>query len=893
MTGVAPAPPPWRRALPLAALLALLVGAHGVLETARDALFLADQPVSLLPWLYLAVTAAVLAVTAVQTRLRRRGSGAGTLTATVLAGAGITAVLWYLSRNPTTVNVIYVWAALFSSLVFVQFWLAAVDVFDVSEAKQVFGPVAAGGLVGAVLGQAAARAMLEVSPPRTLLLLSAAVMVSAALLARQILRGADHRPPTPMEVTVMRAVPHYLRDPYFLLIALLALLPALAGTLIDFLFKATVASRVSQEAIPTTIANAYLVQSVLALGVELLLARWLLARAGVTRTLLLLPLALLASATGFLVVGGLAFALALRVLDAGLRPSLNRVGTELLYVPVSPAKRRLLKPSIDTLGQRGGQTVASVLLLLLMEMPRATVVVTGMLAVTAVAWLWVVRLLRPLYLGAFGAQLSEGRTDRTPDQDLSVGSAEVLVGALGAPDSRDVLSAMDLLATSGRLRLIPALILYHPDPEVVLAALTHFEDGRRPDVDALLPRLLSHADPGVRARAVERWPTSGQPPEALRPLAGEADPRVRTAALVVLSGMGDAPAIGAMERIARSGPLEDRRALAQSIADRPRPDLVHLLELLFASGDEETQAQALRSASQLAPPPEFIPTLIGLLPHSRLRHAAREALAAIGAPALTAVGKALLDPNTPYPVDRELAGTLYRFESADAAPYLLQRMAMPRGGVSRFRALRTLNRFRRDVPGLPLDRRSLERALSIELSSGLKNRTLRRQALGVGIPTTGLGGLLCDVLQEKETASLERAFRVLQLLFPGERLDRVYLGARSRSGRLRGAAQEVLVELLTSPWRDQFLVLLRDLQSEPTARSSTTSPERRADFVSALLAQSSAIVRVLAAHLVAESGWVETLPQLRSTLASLSGDNVRLVQGAIDRLERQVARAHG
>ena len=93
--------------------------------------------------------------------------------------------------------------------------------------------------------------------------------------------------------------------------------------------------------------------------------------------------ALLASATGFLVVGGLAFALALRVLDAGLRPSLNRVGTGLLYVPVSAAKRRLLKPSIDTLGQRGGQTLASVLLLLLMEMSGATFWIAGSLCIVA------------------------------------------------------------------------------------------------------------------------------------------------------------------------------------------------------------------------------------------------------------------------------------------------------------------------------------------------------------------------------------------------------------------------------------------------------------------------------------------------------------------------------
>src|SRR5262249_46647577 len=57
---------PLRRALPFATLLFLLVAAHGLLETARDGLFLMEQPVDRLPWLYLAVTAAVLILTPLQ-----------------------------------------------------------------------------------------------------------------------------------------------------------------------------------------------------------------------------------------------------------------------------------------------------------------------------------------------------------------------------------------------------------------------------------------------------------------------------------------------------------------------------------------------------------------------------------------------------------------------------------------------------------------------------------------------------------------------------------------------------------------------------------------------------------------------------------------------------------
>src|SRR5262249_15518180 len=263
------------------------------------------------------------------------------------------------------------------------------------------GLVAAGGLVGAVLGNGAARLLLVGLAPRTLLLASATLMLGAAALL--LVAAPPGRPVAhESEVPVLRALPHALRTHvYFRPLPALAVLPALAAIFIDFLFKATVAAHSSPAQIPATIATAYLVQSTIALAVELLVARVVLRKSGVTRTLLLLPLALLAVGAGFLVAGGLLVALALRTVDAGLRPSLNRVGTELLYLPISPSQRRILKPSIDALGQRGGQALGSMALLGLLRLPGTMTWVTGALVLATVAWIWVVRAIRPHYLARF------------------------------------------------------------------------------------------------------------------------------------------------------------------------------------------------------------------------------------------------------------------------------------------------------------------------------------------------------------------------------------------------------------------------------------------------------------------------------------------------------------
>ena len=892
ITGPAPG---GRRTVQLTVLLGMMVAAHSLLETARDSLFLARQPIERLPWLYLAVTVVVLPVTQLQALAGRRRGGSGALLATLIVSAAITLGFWATAEQTRSVSALYVWAALFSSIAFVQFWLVAVESFEVSEAKKVFGFIASGGLVGAVAGNALARLVLVAARPSALLLGSAGLMIGAAVLVRFIAAPARPAVQEP-EVPVLRAVPHYLRlDPYFRLLGLLALLPALSALLIDFLFKATVASHANAAQIPATVANAYLAQSVIALVVELLVARFLLRKTGVTRTLLLLPLALLAVGAGFLVAGGLVLALAMRVVDSGLRPSLNRVGTELLYLPISPARRRLLKPSIDALGQRGGQALGSVLLLALLQSPRATTWIGGALLLTALGWIWVVRALRPLYLKAFREQLGGARAGASlPELDLA--SAEVLVAALGSPDAGRVLGSLELLARGGRLGLIPALILYHPDPTVVRAALDLLATTGRADVAAMLPVLLRHGDPEVRAAAAKRWLASGQEHEPLRALVTDPDLRVRAAALVALSALPEGqPELDAMRAAILGGAADERRELARAIADSPRADLALLLGSLFESGDVAARREVLRAAREVPLPASLLPAVVALLSDSGLRAEAQEALVAMGAPALEHLGARLLDESIPYRLDRELPPAVAAFPPAEAAPLLLTRIGTPRGGASRFRSLRALNRLQRADSTLRLDRGLLERALSIEIASAARSRDARLEAVALGISdrTAGGGGaLLLEVLQSKEHLAAERVFRVLQLLFPDQGLERVYLGTRSARPAVRGAATEVLLELLPSPARERIFALLTDATPAPVA-GSPVSPARRERFIVGLLGSSSNIVRLLAACIAAESRWREVLPTLRVVASEFTEDADRqAVLSAITTLEGG-ATAHG
>ncbi len=232
------------------------------------------------------------------------------------------------------------------------------------------------------------------------------------------------------------------------------------------------------------------------------------------------------------------------------------------------------------------------------------------------------------------------------------------------------------------------------------------------------------------------------------------------------------------------------------------------------------------------------------------------------------------------------------FAPGEAAPLLLRRIGLPRGGVSRFRSLRALNRLRQADPSLKLERIGLEKALEIELSHALGNQRIRRRAMALGFnegPSQDAGALLIDVLQSKETLAVERVFRMLQLLFPSERLERVYLGTRSEAAGVRGAAQEVLLELLPAHWSEPILSLLSD---EPPPPSASPGPEERSDVVLALMRSTSVIVRLLTARIASQRGCAEAVPALRAAAEQTRGEDREVLLAAVGQLETTQEHAH-
>src|SRR5262249_51417784 len=154
------------------------------------------------------------------------------------------------------------------------------------------------------------------------------------------------------------------------------------------------------------------------------------------------PMLLVFGAAGVAFGGGLLAALLLKSADGALRPSLQRTGTELLFVPIPDSLRARAKPFIDVIGQRGGQALASVFILSELSMNRGESVLAAAAAGLCVLWIAILVELRPHYLELFRAALREGSVElRGAMPELDLNSLEALFASLNSRDDHEVLDA--------------------------------------------------------------------------------------------------------------------------------------------------------------------------------------------------------------------------------------------------------------------------------------------------------------------------------------------------------------------------------------------------------------------------------------------------------------------
>ena len=871
------------------ATLLLVTTGHTLLETARDAFFLAKMPASQLPLMYLVMV--VLALGLAQLKAARADSKFGIAGALVI-GAVITAAFWTTMRGgtakPWILYALYVWTGLFGSWIMVQVWTLLGRVHTMTQAKRLYGLIGSGAVLGGVLGAVLAKVTIGYMSPRSAVLMASGIFLLAVLPTTLVRlpkeeaaapqRGVEVAPKRPMTagVTLLWENAFARRVLYIVLVSTITV------TVSDYLFKSQIAQHFSTTrelgnwlSIFNTVANS------LALVAQLAIAPWVFRRAGVQRGLFVFPMTMLAAAGGVIVSGG-AFgaAVLLKGLDGALRYSIHKTSTELLLVPVRDGMRERIKPIVDLVGSRGGQAVASIgiLGLLMIGGAASTPQVLGPIVFgLSLLWLVLVVSIRGLYLDVFRETLrSGGISGKGELPELDLGALEALFAGLNSSRDAEVIGSLELLAEQHRERLIPALILYHPSRDVVLRALDIFQEMGRTDFLSIADRLNRHPDREVAAAALRARIAVLPSKEFLLQRLDDSCQQVAVTALIALMARGWIDPQDADRRLAEAiegKSVETASELARAIrtvaakrsgdeAAEERFDelLLQLDELapeLKQTEEDPQRAEVERGAPgerfpnlQVIPPdvrvrlevaramavrrsPKFLPALVKMLNRHELRAVARAAIVTLPG-AFQAIAQAMSSPQLPRDIRIHLPRTLAMFEPKAASQVLVKHLESTNEGTVRFKILRGLLKIHRQNPDLKLDESVLTRIAEATLK-----RMEQLRKWGVALKGGGMDLSRSQRGQDPLQAAhhllvdmvADKELHATQRLFllleliNGDPFDDIWRGLRSKNPKSRASSLELLENLVEEPLRSRVLSLVGD-PAPPTGARDSKTPSR-------------------------------------------------------------------
>jgi ATP:ADP antiporter, AAA family len=844
-----------------------LIAAHTMLETARDAMFLTKLPPSMLAWVYVLLAGLSLVVAAYNERFVRRFGRRNALIFTLVGSGYGTAMLHFLPQTAGVVFGLYVWSGLLGTVLIVQFWLFAGQLFTLAQGKRLFGPIAAGGVLGAVFGAGTAAGMLMIWPVKSLLLVSAGIMIITCLLLTAVATDETRPPATHTGAGASAGKGRFavLRDnPYVLRLAALVGLSTAAVLTTDYLFKTVAAATYPPSELGRFFAGYYAILNSGALLVQVVLSGTLVRRLGVVAAAGVLPLLLLGGGIAGVLSGGAAWLVLLtKGADGALRHSLHRVTTELLGMPLPTELRERSKTFMETVISRGVQALTASTLFGIATVSReaAPRVLAGVVAVLALGWLALTMTMRRPYLDLFRQALSRGSND-LPTQELDLNSVEAVMEALSSREPSRVVGALDLLAERRRARLIPGLILYHEAEEVLLRALEVVPAADRSDWVPLTERLLAHPSDLVRVAAVRAL--ARHHPEAVR--RAQSDPSAAVRAHATFCRLQAEDAIEPLQDLGLVGLLSlggeegraARIALLDAIRDSGDGRWTETLLSMSASADPAIVPHAAM-AMQRVQSPRFIPFLVKQLAVREGRGTVREAIVQHGDAAFDELERVMRDPRSDPRVRLHIPRTISRFGNQRAADLLSELLTKEPSGMVRYKVLRGLGRLvaenRVTIDAKQIGQQTRKnlveylRLLSLELPITAE---LRRGGRGAGS-----GSLVVGLLDDKMRQSLERAFRLLQILHKNEDIRSVHLALGSKDRRVRANAVEFLDALAQSPdtpeGSREIMRLIADemTSAERVARATPFIPRPPSSYQSALrrlLREKDASLAALAAY---------------------------------------------
>ena len=909
-------PGEWGAVLLLQLQIFLIIAVLLIAKPAGNAIFLARFGPENLPYMFIltAVVAALISTTyaAAVRYFSLLKVNLASLTICLVSLLGFALVFNKPDLRDFVAIGLYLWVALFGVLAASQFWMMANLVFDVRQAKRLFGPIGAGAIAGGIVGGYVANLLAADYGVRFLLYVAVTSLVPVLIISLIVFRRyiRENRKAANADQVPDKAIterPHkiILRSKHLMLLCAIIALSVVTAKLVDYQFSALAAERyASPDRLTSFFGFWFSTFNVIGLLIQLFITQRVVRWVGISGALFVLPAGLSIGAVVMFLLPGLGAATFSRLTDGSLKQSLHRAGVEMLFLPVSREVKNRIKIYIDVLIDSLAGGVGGLLILGLTTMGVSAVGVSGLVLVMSVGWLVSVLLVREEYLAAFREQLSHlrprqrSRTLKSRHREVLSGFMHVLEEAKFGKSEQQALYVLDRAddLTEDRFRAPIEALLESPAAAIRARALRNLALRNGPNLVHKVVPMLNDPEDRVKNAALEYLVTHHleETEELILELLKSPEAAVGGTALIQL-----------LLETRRNPALRERWKLNE-IFSRRVDELTWLQpvardawrhKLIIAAGraggevgtdylrhelngpDAKFRKEAILAIGE-SQEDQWIYPLIDFLSEPEYRPFATSVLVQYGERLAIILPRFLREDIIAIDDLRRLPRVLEKINAQRVVGLLFAFIEKyhPEDLELRLEVLKALNRMQVDFPGLKMPAKRIYRHLVMEVKNCkrcITNMETQRRLMPPeeGPLRAARKGLLVR-LGHRQEGNMDRLFRLLGLRYPPADIIPAYRGIRSQNHEEKISALEFLDIMLEKNLKQllipvmEYGIRVSSNEARPEPDTLTNIEDRQFKSLKKILSGRDVRLKLTALYLIAQLNDDRYLPLLARCLGA-------------------------
>jgi AAA family ATP:ADP antiporter len=474
-----------------------------VSKTARDAYFLNRFDIAYLPLMFLAAACAVALTVTVYNFVSKRLD--------LISGIALSGFIFALSLiliqshlEGGFIPFLYIWVDVITTVISVQFWVAAGMVFNSRQAKRIFGIILAGSPVARIVIGASIPSFVNRFGSAYLLTLAAGFILCCVLMAWVIrpylVRGALEKPPQEK-----RSGKAGFFDGYMKMMGVAVGAAAVTAVIVEYQFL-ILSNRFfpMEQDLASFFGIFYSLTGAISLLTQVFLTGWILTRFGVLPAMLALPAGLGIGSLAVLINPLFFSSLITKISEQITKFTVNKTSLELLWVPVAPDGKQNRKLLIEGTIKTGLQGLTGVLIYVLLtawHLPYPVLLrVLSFIALVAIGiWVLSAYRLKKEYVSSLMLAIEKRRLD-FEQMRLDITDSDIIATIERALDSNEEAQQIFALELIEDLSLRPwretlNRLFWEASPQVQKKILS---------MTAEEPEIVSNGE--IRAKIEEQGP---------------------------------------------------------------------------------------------------------------------------------------------------------------------------------------------------------------------------------------------------------------------------------------------------------------------------------------------------------------------------------------------------